>query len=62
MRKGYTISNGEIFENDECILVDNDNKLNEVSNLPLREYEISEFTDEMTIGVWKIKKLNETKN
>ncbi len=58
MKKGYSVDNGPIFENDKCILVDNDKINNEVLNLPLKECDINEFSDENTIGVWKIKKLN----
>lgn len=58
MKKGYSVENGFIYENDNCILVDNDKIINKVLNLPLKECEIYEFTDKDTIGVWKIKNKN----
>lgn len=58
MKKGYSVEYSSFCEKDNCMIVDNYNNENMVYILAIPIEIIKDVTDERTIGVWKIKKLN----
>lgn len=59
MKPGYKVYNGYLFNFSNCVLVDNYDKINSVESFCIDYKDLQDYKDIYSIGVWKIKSLNE---